>query len=233
MLQEFIAVQSDVNLAVNQSADSANKAAQAARDYADGVKSAFCSVVTELQLEVNAHREDVLQHQGKIERLFESQADRFDHRLDNLDAAFSALANRDWHRRLFRELGEAFEALAKPVDEGQGIANGGAWIQEAKSWRGKLDQWLVIADYYCVGTANRVLTLPEHVYDSDHWNFDEKALTATQVHRFKEVAIWFHNAEEAKPKVDGAFVRALMNPSRHGRVDAPPKMKLGDAGGEE
>ena len=229
--------------AVEQRAEAADAAAQAAKDYAEGAQAGLAHVLKELRQEVEARiatamamlgevqthaineAKEIRERSDKMERFFETLERGFNNRLENIDMAFAALMNREWHQRLFRELEDAFEALAKPVDEGQGIEDGPEWLRGAKSWRGKLDQWLVIADYYAVGTAGRVLAQPEHIYDSDHWQFDEKALSAIQVHRFKELAIWWHNAKEAKPRVDSAFVKsAFVQPSTHGRVDSPPRM---------
>jgi len=163
---------------------------------------------------------------SKFERLFESQRERIDGRLSNIDLGFRAILNREWHQRLFRELGEDFETLAQPIDDGQGLPDAKVWQQAAKRWRGKLDQWLVIADYYAVGTAEAVLSQPEHLYDGE-WTFDESVLTANQVHRYKELAIWWHNARESKARVDRCLEQtAFLSPSMKGRLDSPPNSQL-------
>ena len=139
----------------------------------------------------------------------------------NLDDAFVALRNREWHYQFFADLQRDFEAIAKPVNEGKGV-NGEKWMQAATQWRGLLDRWLVIADYYATNTADTVRKIHDYLYDGE-WTFDEKAMTANQVHRYKEVAILWHNAREAKPRVDQCFELAIFHaPSKKGRGDRPP-----------
>lgn len=144
-------------------------------------------------------------------------------RFENIDDAFAALRNRDWHQKLFFALEEDFEDLAKPVDAGGGIGDPDAWTKSVKSWRAKLDQWLVIADFYAMGAAERILAMPEHLYEGE-WSFDEKPLTANQVHHFKEIGIWWHNAKEEKARIDKCFAAAIFDaPSMKGRPGPIPR----------
>lgn len=146
-----------------------------------------------------------------------------DARFDQVDAGFAAISNREWHLRLFAELARDFDALAGPVDAGLGLIDGEGWLNSLKAWRGKLEQWLVIADYYAMNTRENVLAVPEHLYDGP-WTFDEKVLTAHQVHRFKEASIWWMSAKAAKPRVDRCLAAAAFeSPSKKGRQDSPPR----------
>ncbi|MEZ5734937.1 MAG: hypothetical protein R3E09_03880 [Novosphingobium sp.] len=161
---------------------------------------------------------------GRIE-YFEDRISSLNERFKNVDNGFSAILNREWHERFFKELGEAFDLIAEPVNAGQGIGDDRAWLQSVKDWRGKLDQWLTIVDYYAMGATEKVLKIPDALYD-DVWTFDEKPLTANQVHRYKEAAIWWHNAKAAKGRIDRCFSNAAFgSPSRGGgRLDSPPKL---------
>jgi hypothetical protein len=160
----------------------------------------------------------------QIDRLTERNRERIEDQLDGVNQAFRAILNREWHQRLFRELSEGFEVLAFPVEQGSGIPDAKVWRDDIKNWRGKLDQWLVIANYYAMGTAENVLSVPEHLYEGD-WQFDETKLTANQVHRWKELAIWWHNAKEAKARVDNLIENAAFNlPTQKRRLDPPPRI---------
>ncbi|GAA5054290.1 hypothetical protein GCM10023208_16970 [Erythrobacter westpacificensis] len=145
-------------------------------------------------------------------------------KFENIDEAFAALHNREWHERLFGDLEAAFEDIAAPIDKGNGLDDGDSWLRSIQQWKGKLDQWLIIAEYYANGTADKVQQLPDHLYDGE-WAFDEATITPNQVHRFKEVAIWWHNAKEEKKRVDKQLaLRIFHSPSMKGDGAAPPRL---------
>lgn len=142
---------------------------------------------------------------------------------EQVDVGFAALYNREWHQRLFDELGNDYLRIAEPVKAGKGINDGTEWLRSVKSWRGKLDQWLVIAEYYAMGVAKKVLEVPDFLYDGE-WGFDEKELTANQAHRFKETAIWWQNAKEQKNRVDKQLEYAAFHaPSQRAKNGSPPR----------
>jgi|GEM_PF-6988615 len=179
---------------------------------------------------ISEHKQDVERLHSEIKTgidlLLGRLRESIEHRFTNVDQAFHALSNREWHERLFSELSTEFDVLAKPVHDGMGISDWPAWDRSAKSWRAKLDQWLVIANYYTVGASEKVLTIPEELYYGG-WTIDEKALdNASQVHRYKELAIWWHNAKEIKGRVDRSIEQtAFVSPSKKGRLDPPPRME--------
>jgi hypothetical protein len=165
--------------------------------------------------------------EATIDRVRQHDNDAIRGQFEGVDQSFRALQNREWHVRLFGELESQFEEIAKPVDDGKGIADDTAWKRQIKAWRGKLDEWLVIADWYANGASAKILTIPEHVYEGN-WTFDETPLTANQVHRFKEAAVWWHNAKEEKARVERALTAAAFDgPSTTRRVDSPPR-PIGD-----
>jgi len=145
-------------------------------------------------------------------------------RFDNVDFGFAAIINREWNERLFAELREGFVEIAEPVEAKKPIADAGRWQMLVTNWRSKLDQWLVIADYYAVNTRENVLIVPDHLYYGT-WSLAEDRLTADQVKMYKEAAIWRMSAKAAKPRVDRCLAAAAFeSPSRKGRSGSPPRI---------
>lgn len=166
------------------------------------------------------------QIEDKLDRLIayaEQRTGELSDRFANVDAGFAAILNREWHRNLFDGLEADFAKISKPIDAGQGIKDNDLWQDKVKQWRGSLDHWLMLADFYAMGTRETVLLIPDHLYDSN-WTFDEAPLTANQVHRFKEASIWWMSAKAAKPRVENCLVAAaFQSPSKKGRLDSPPR----------
>jgi hypothetical protein len=162
----------------------------------------------------------------KIDILMERNRERIEGQMDGVNQAFRAILNREWHYRLFSELDGGFELLMEPFHSGKPIENWKQWQEHAKGWRGKLDQWLIIADYYAMGTAENVNRLPDNLHDDEVvWSIDEAVLTANQIARFKEIATIWRSAGEAKSRVDRLLEQAAFNlPTSHRRLDAPPRM---------
>lgn len=223
--------------ALKERIEAAAGAADGVTDYVNGANAAQDRIMGEVRDDLQDMRQGIVrnideQHdfQEKMEAWVGGIRDDMERRLENIDLAFAALSNREWHQRLFRELGDEFERLARPIDEGNGIADWEAWKKAANSWTGKLDQWLIIADYYAVGTADVVRAKPEHLYYGD-WQFNEAPLKADQVHRFKEIAIWWHNAKAAKARVNRCLQQTIFTaPSKKGRLDSPPRIEDSDDG---
>lgn len=144
-------------------------------------------------------------------------------RFASVDLGFAALHNREWHERLFRELGEAYEELAIPVRAGNGITSADNWQRGATAWRAKLHQWLGIADYYAMQAEQKILKVPDFVYERE-WPLNEAALTANQVRVYKEMTTIWQNAQEEKPRIDKCFdMAAFHSPSKKGRMESPPR----------
>lgn len=140
-----------------------------------------------------------------------------------IDYGFAAILNREWHERLFTGLGEDFARIAKPIDAKEEILDFARWQMLLTNWRGKLDQWLVIAEYYAMNTRENVLMIPDHLYYGN-WSIAEDKLTADQVKMFKEASIWWQSAKAAKPRVDQCLAAAAFeSPSKKGQLDTPPR----------
>lgn len=166
---------------------------------------------------------DLAKRQEQLVSFVEQRTGELSERFANVDAALAAILNREWHERLFRELGAEYERLAAPVQGGLGILDGVGWLKSVKSWQAKFHQWLGIADYYAMGAEQKIRPVPDFVYERE-WSFDEKPLTAAQVHRYKEMATKWQSAQDEKPRIDKCFeMAAFHSPSRKGRPDSPPR----------
>lgn len=166
----------------------------------------------------------------KLDRLIayaEQRTGELSERFANVDNGFAAISNREWHQRLFAELERDFAGLAEPINVKEAISDPGKWQMLVANWRGKLDQWLMIADFYAMNTRENVLMIPEHLYYGK-WDLAEDKLTADQVKMFKEVSIWWRSAKAAKPRVDQCLAGAAFEvPSKKGRPDSPPRPSAG------
>lgn len=154
----------------------------------------------------------------------ENRIGNLSERFANVDAGFNAIYNREWHERLFHRLGEEYERLAVPIKVGGGIPDAADWQRDVKSWRAKLDQWLGIAEYYAMRSSEKILTVPDFVYERP-WPFDEAPLTANQVRLYKEMSTMWQLAQDEKPRIDRCLESAAFHgPSKKGRLDAPPRL---------
>lgn len=144
-------------------------------------------------------------------------------RFENIDLGFAAIYNQEWHERLFRDLGEAYDRLAVPIKAGAGISDADDWQREVKSWRARLHQWLGIVEYYAMRAEEKILKVPDFVYERP-WPFDETHLTANQVRLYKEMSAIWQSAQDEKPRIDKCFeMAAFHSPSKKGRLDSPPR----------
>lgn len=187
--------------------------AKAGREYSEGASAGLLHRLGDAELKLDRLIAYVEQRTGEL-------SDRF----ANVDAGFAAILDREWNERLFHKLGDEFDRLAAPVMAGGGIASEAEWQRDVKTWRAKLDQWLILADHYAMNARDKILAVPEFIYDRP-WPFDEKSLTANQAHRYKEMAVWWQNAQEEKPRIDQCLAAAAFEvPSKKGRTDSPPRL---------
>ncbi|NJS14563.1 MAG: hypothetical protein HC788_08105 [Sphingopyxis sp.] len=193
------------------------------REIVEGGQKNAATNTSNFHERLDAVAKALVELERKLEAWTREHSENQDERFRWIDLGFAAILNRDWHNRLFSELVDKFSSIEAPVQGGLGIIDGQGWLKSVKAWRSTLEEWLVIADYYAPETSKRVLDVPEHLYEKQ-WSFDEGPLTANQVHRFKETAVWFHNLNQSKKRVDAAIESAAFySPSMKGRRDAPPR----------
>ncbi len=144
-------------------------------------------------------------------------------RLEQVDTGFSAIHNRERHQLMFKELERHYIELERPILADKGLGNGDEWLKSVKHWIRNLDEWLSVVEYYAMGVSKRVKDIPDFVYERP-WAFNEDLLTAIQVHRYKQVATWWQNAQEQKRRVDKQLEYAAFHaPSKRPKNGSPPK----------
>lgn len=203
--------------------DRVEKVARDFKDQINGIEIAVRSKLAEIEDKNSDFSKEYRSLNYKWDEWTRQHCDNQDTRFKWVDMGFAAIQNREWHRKAFEQLRAEFAEISEPVNEGIGIVNSHEWISSLKYWRSNLDQWLSLVEYYTPGVTERILGISDVIYDGV-WSFNEDAMTPNQVHRFKEVSIFWSNALSEKGYIDQCLDgAAFYSPSTKGRPDSPPR----------